>query len=155
MPGQLELIDNFLRLKRIAVVGVSRNKADLTRSIWREFRNRGIDAAPVHPGQTSVEDVPCFPRVQDVPAPVEGALLMVSKERREQALRDCVEAGIRFVWIYGVRGEKDLDPILLSYCEKNGITAITGYCPFMFLPEVSFFHRFHAFGWKLIGYYPK
>ena len=34
-------IDSFLSLRRIAVVGVSRNEKDFSRMLWRELRKRG------------------------------------------------------------------------------------------------------------------
>jgi len=45
----LQDIQSFLDLKRLAVVGVSRNPTDFTRVLFREFRNRGYDAVPVNP----------------------------------------------------------------------------------------------------------
>ena len=39
----LDEIRDFLSLKRIAVVGVSRNPKDFTRSLFREFVRRGYD----------------------------------------------------------------------------------------------------------------
>jgi len=32
---------------------------------------------------------------------------------------------------------------------------VAGECPFMFLPETSWFHRFHGFCRKVSGKYPK
>jgi hypothetical protein len=31
---------------------------------------------------------------------------------------------------------------------------VEGYCPFMFLPGTSFFHRVHKFFLRLFGRYP-
>ena len=42
-------IDDFLSRKRLALVGVSRNPQDFTRSMFREFRRRGYDVVPVNP----------------------------------------------------------------------------------------------------------
>ncbi len=155
MTGQRELIVRFLRLERIAVVGVSRDRADFTRKLWSAFRARGIDAVPVHPSQRDIEGIQCFSRVQDIVPAVEGALITVPKGNMVHAIRDCVVADIDLVWLYGIRGSKDIEPDAIELCRIHDIDAVFGYCPFMFLPETPFFHRVHAFGSRLLGSYPK
>ncbi len=45
----LKQVEDFLALKRVAVVGVSRNPKDFTHTMWQEFRQRRYDAIPVNP----------------------------------------------------------------------------------------------------------
>ena len=42
-------IDSFLSCRRIAVLGVSRDPKDFSRSVFRAFVERGYDAVPVNP----------------------------------------------------------------------------------------------------------
>jgi predicted CoA-binding protein len=155
MASQLELIRNFLGMKRIAVVGVSRKPTDFTRKLWEEFRARGCDAIPIHIHQESINHVRCYPTLSEIPNPVEGALILTSKSQTLAILQECISNKITLVWLYGVRGDRDVSPAALQYCRDNDINVITGFCPFMFFPESAFFHRFHGFCWKLVGYFPQ
>src|SRR4029453_15086898 len=68
--------NDFLAQRRIALVGVSRDPRDLSRTLFRELRQRGYDVVPVHPELTSADGVPCARQLQDVSPAVQGALLM-------------------------------------------------------------------------------
>lgn len=135
----------FLSLKRIAVVGVSRDERDFSRMVWRELRRRGYDLAPVNPGMKALEGRPCFARLQDVKPPAEGALLFTPPSRTTQALRDCAEAGIRRVWLHRGVGPGAGGPDAVAFCEAKGIEAVAGLCPFMALPGAGLPHRIHGF----------
>src|SRR4029453_4560268 len=67
---------DFLAQGRIALVGVSRDPRDLSRTLFRELRQRGYDVVPVHPTLESVDGVPFARGLQDVSPPADGALLM-------------------------------------------------------------------------------
>lgn len=96
----------------------------------------------------------CYPRIQDIDPPVDGVLVIASKEVTDQVVRDCVEAGITRVWLYGTSGPPGPDLDTVVFCEENDIDVIPGYCPYMFFPNAGFFHRFHAWAMKLIKTYP-
>jgi predicted CoA-binding protein len=148
-------IDEFLGVKRLAVVGVSRNPKDFTRKLFRELRSRGYDVVPVNPGATEVDGVPAVRRVSDVSPPVDGALLLTRPAVTAEVARECQEAGIRRIWMYRATGAGAVSLQAVEFCERNGMSVVAGECPFMFLPGAAFPHRFHAFCRKLVGSYPK
>jgi hypothetical protein len=45
-------------------------------------------------------------------------------------------------------------PEAADFCRQNGIRIVEGYCPLMFLTDVSFFHRVHRFFMNVFGAYP-
>jgi predicted CoA-binding protein len=149
------LIDDFLNLKRVALVGVSREPKDFSRSMFREFVRRGYDAVPVNPGATEVDGRPCFPRVQDISPPVDGVLLMTSPQKTDIVVRDCAEAGIRRIWMYRAAGAGAVSENALQFCEEKGIDVVPGYCPYMFWGDSGFGHRLHGFIMKMMGRYPR
>jgi predicted CoA-binding protein len=59
----------FLARKRIAVVGVSHNPKDFSRSLLSTLRERGYDVVAVNPGLTSADDSPCFAKPTDIAPP--------------------------------------------------------------------------------------
>src|SRR5450631_3954665 len=100
----LQGIQDFLGLTRLAVVGVSRNPRDFTRTLFRELQSRGYDVVPVNPNLSEVEGLSCLPRVQDVSPQVEGALLLTHPSVTELVVEDCVQAGVRRIWMYRAAG---------------------------------------------------
>ena len=153
-PTARHLINEFLMQKRFAMVGVSRDPRDFSRKLFDELLKRGYNVVPVNPGTKELEGRQCFARVRDIKPPVTSALLMTSRTMTDQILRDCADAGVTLVWIYGISGVKNISPTSLTICEEYGIEVVPGYCPYMFMPMTALFHRMHGFAWKVIGRYP-
>jgi predicted CoA-binding protein len=135
----------FLTLKRIALVGISRNEKDFSRGIFRDLVRRGYDVVPVNPALAEVEGRPCHARIQGVRPPPEVALLLTSPQGSEQVVRDCLEAGVRRVWMHRGAGPGAVSPKAVAFCEANGIEVAAGVCPYMALPGSAWPHRLHAF----------
>ncbi len=152
---RLEQIQKFLGRKRLALVGVSRNPKDFTRSLLREFTSRGYDVVPVNPSATEIDERPCFSRLQDIQPPVEAALLVTSPAVTEQIVRDCAEAGVTQVWMYRAGGAGAVSPRAMEFCSSHGIDAVPGECPMMFFPQTGFPHRLHGLIRKITGRYPR
>jgi uncharacterized protein len=148
-------VDDFLALKRIAVVGVSRNPKEMSYVLWQEFRQRRYDAIPVNPNMPAVDGQTCYARVQDIKPGVEGALIMTSSKMTEQIVRDCIEAGIKHVWMYGGMAPGAATKPAVALAEANGISVVAGLCPYMFLPSTPAFHAPHRLFKKLTGSYPR
>ncbi|HYM78494.1 MAG TPA: CoA-binding protein [Candidatus Dormibacteraeota bacterium] len=150
----LEVIEDFLAQKRIAMIGLSRDPKHFSASLFRELCRRDYEVIPVNPQATEVHGHRCFPRVQDVQPPVDGALLMTSPEVTESAVVDCAEAGIRRIWMYRAAGKGAVSSKAVAFCQERGIQVVPGQCPFMFLPDSDGIHRFHGFIRKITGRYP-
>jgi uncharacterized protein len=148
-------IQEFLGEKRLAVIGVSRNPQDFTRALFQELQRRQYDVVPVNPDVTEVAGQRCYAHVGDIQPAVEGALLMTRPAVTEQVVRECQAAGIRQIWMYRGTGTGAVSADAVKFCEANGISVVAGECPFMFLPETPWFHRFHGFCRKVTGNYPK
>ncbi len=154
MPTSIEDVREFLSHKRIALVGVSRDPKDFSRMVFRDMCDRGYDMVPVNPGADELESRRCFGRVQDVDPPPEGALVMTAAQDTERIVHDCIEAGVRRVWMHRGGGQGSVSEEAVAFCRSNGIRLVEGYCPFMFLPGVSPIHRVHRFFLKVLGRYP-
>jgi predicted CoA-binding protein len=150
----MQNIQDFLGLKRVAVVGVSRNPNDFTRSLFRDLRQRGYDVVPVNPALTEVEGMACLAKVSDATPPVEGALLMTSPKATDAVVHDCEAAGVRHVWMYRAAGAGAVSADAVEYCRSSGIDVVEGECPYMFLQGASWPHRLHGYCRKVFGHYP-
>lgn len=155
MATTLNQIEGFLALKRIAVVGVSRNPKEISYTLWQELRQRRYDAVPVNPSTELIDGVRCYASVRDIEPAVEGALIMTTAPVAEQVLEECAAAGIGHVWLYGGLGGGATSPATVAAAEGHGLDTVAGHCPYMFLPGTPVFHGLHGFGKKLTGSYPK
>jgi uncharacterized protein len=150
----LEIIDDFLSQKRIAMVGISREPRSFSVSLFEELCRRGYDMVPVNPNTPNVLGHRCFARLQDVEPSVDNVILMTSPAQTEKIVADCAEAGIRRVWMYRAAGKGAVNPKAIAFCREQGIQVVPGECPFMFLPDADGIHRFHGFVRKITRRFP-
>jgi uncharacterized protein len=153
--ASLEIIQDFLAQKRIAMVGISRSPADFSVHVFKELCRRGYDMVPVNPQTKQLLRRKCYVCVQDIEPPVDAALLMTPPKTTEIAVRDCAEAGIHRVWMHRAGGTGAVSEEAVQFCQEHNIRVIPGECPLMFLPEGGSVHRFHGFLHKITGRYPK
>ena len=147
-------IDEFLACRRIAFVGVSSRPDDFSRVVFHEMVARGFDVIPVNPRLAEVEGRKAYARVQDIPAPVEAALLMTPPQASETVMKDCAEAGIHHVWLHRGAGRGAVSDAALAAGAQHHMSVVPGECPMMFLDDPAWPHRVHAWGKRLIGHYP-
>ena len=147
-------IDAFLAQRRFAMIGVSRNSSDFSRTLLREFLNRGYDVIPVHPHCTAMEDRACAISIAAVSPPVDTVLMMTPPSVTEALVDDCAAVGVKRIWMYRAAGAGAVSPRAVAFCHANGIEVVPGECPMMFLPGTAWFHRFHGFVRRISGTYP-
>jgi predicted CoA-binding protein len=139
------LAEEFLRHRRIAVVGVSRNPKDFSRRLFRELLARGYDAVPVNPTSGALEGRHCFPRLREVQPPPEAVLFLTPPAMTERLLEECPELGVRSVWLHRGVGEGAMSARAVEFCKAHGIEVVPGACPFMYLRDAGWIHRLHGF----------
>jgi predicted CoA-binding protein len=145
------LVNRFLSLRRLAFVGVSRNAGDFSRALFRDLVGRGYDMVPVNPHGLEALGRKSFARVQDIKPPVEAALIMTPRAKTEDAVRDCIAAGVRFLWLHKGAGQGSVTPGALELCREQGIDVVPGACPYMYLDHPGFVHSVHSFLRRLFG----
>lgn len=138
-------IDVFLAQRRFAMIGVSRNPGDFSRTLLREFLNRGYDVIPVHPHRADMEGRLCVPSIAALEPPVDSVLLMTPPSVTEALVGDCAVAGVKRIWMYRAAGAGSVSKRAVEFCRANGMDVVPGECPMMFLPGAAWFHRLHGF----------
>jgi len=152
--ASLEVIEDFLAQKRIALVGLSRKPIHFSAMLFQEMCRRGYDVVPVNPKACEIRGHRCYARVQDIQPPVDGVLLMTSPEITDEVVRDCAESGVQRVWMYRAGGKGAVSEAAVTFCREREISIVPGECPFKFWPH-SGFHRLHGFVLKIMGQYPR
>jgi hypothetical protein len=146
-------IEDFLTQHRIAMVGVSRDPKDFSRSLFRQMRKRGYDMVPVNLFADDIEGEECFQSLHSVSPAVDGVLLMTPFWEAERIVAECAELGIPRVWMYRAGKKGAATQKAIGFCKDHAIRVVEG-CPLMFMRGTSFPHHAHGFLLKLIGHYP-
>lgn len=145
-------VDSFLGGGPIAVVGVSDDPRNFGRTIVRELREHGHDVVAVHPAGGMVEGVARHADLASVPGDLDGVIVMVAAPQAAEAVRQCVDRGVRKVWLFrGIGGVGAVSDDALALCEEHGIEVVAGACPLMFLEPVGWFHRMHRSARRMRG----
>ncbi|MBZ0256789.1 CoA-binding protein [bacterium] len=142
----VSIAESFVYLKRLAVVGVSRNNK-FGNVIYKELVSKGYEVVPINPKMETHEGAPCYPSLEAVPGTVEGAVIAVGKENALCALEDAKRSNIRYVWLQQGAGSDEAK----KYCDDNGLHAVFGQCILMYAKPISGLHAIHRFVWKLLG----
>jgi uncharacterized protein len=144
-------VQEFMRQRTLAVVGVSRSGKKFANFAYRELRGKGYRLFPVNPAADTIEGDPCYPSLMRLPEAVDAALIIVPPAQAERVVRDAATAGIKRVWLQqGAESEA-----ALKTCELYGITVVAGECVLMFAEQAAWFHRAHRFGRQLMGTLPQ
>lgn len=119
--------------RSVAVIGASpnivRDRAGFIHSLSACFQGR---LYPVNPRHTEIDGRPCYARVTDIPETVDYAMIMLPREKAAAALRDCVDAKVRFVLVFtsgfSEVGETALEAELLEILKGSGTRMIGPNC---------------------------
>ena len=136
-------VDDFLALKRVAVVGASDDPKRFSGTIYRALKAHGHTVVPVNRTAVTVDGDECYPSLSAVPGDLDGVLVMVHHDDSAQVVRECVDRGVTRVWLFkGLGGASAVSDEAVDLCKKNDVTVVAGACPLMFLEPVGF-HKFH------------
>jgi len=134
-------VAEFLRGKRIAVAGVSRNPGQAANAIYQKLRRSGFTVFPINPNAEQVEGVPCYRDVASLPEPVDGVVVATHPNDAPGIVGQCAAAGIRRVWFHRSFGQGSVSEAAVRECAAHGIEPIVGGCPLMFCEPVDVGHK--------------
>ena len=141
------MIDKFLGLRHVAVVGVSRDATDFANSVFRQLRDhgRGRVLYPVNAsaGGAEIEGTPSYESLADVPDPLDGVLVMVPAENSADIVRAALARGRPMIWLHKGMGPGAVSPEAVDLCHRSGLEVVEGACPMMFEEPVAAFHKIH------------
>lgn len=144
----LQELHHLFYPKNIAVVGAS-PKTDLMMmsqgnnyikgSIEQNFSGKIF---PVHPKAKAILGFQAYPRVKDIPEPVDLVIFTVPAEASLAVMKDCVEKKVKFVHLYtagfGESGRDDfleMEKKLIDMARHNGIRIVGPNCMGIYCPE--------------------
>jgi predicted CoA-binding protein len=140
-------IQDFVNSKRIAVVGVSRDKTKFGNTAFTELAARGYQVFAVHPTAQEVAGAHCYPNLAALRGQVDGALVIVSPQQAVSVLREAAAIGLKNVWLQ--QGAES--PEALALARDLGLNLVARKCVLMYAPPVRSFHAWHRVFAKLFG----
>jgi predicted CoA-binding protein len=137
-----EAADVFLANKRVAVTGVSRAaKGHGANTVFKRLRDRGYEVFAVNPNADQVEGARSYHDLNSIPGGVDAVVIATAPDKAEGTMRECVEVGIKQVWMHRGPGAGSVSVAATAYGREHGITVIDGGCPLMFEPTADFGHK--------------
>jgi len=154
-----DLVQAFLSQKKIAIVGVSDQRDTGCNLNYHTFKKNGYTVSAVNPRITTFEGDPCYPDLKSIPDQPEAVFILASPKISEQIVQQCVDLGIKHVWMHCVMGTKpglaagmsSVSPEAVRLCQENGIQVIPGSCPNQFLNS-DFGHTMMRVIFRTLGF---
>jgi len=122
-----DLVKDFLKQKRFAVVGSFRNESKYAYRILKTLKEKGYEVYPVNPSLREVDGLTCYPSVKDIPDSVDVVDIVTPPQVTEKIVRECKEKGISKVWIQPGAESKTV----IEFCKDNNIEVIYNLCIMM------------------------
>ena len=140
---------DFIKHKKIAIVGASRSGNKFGNMAAKELKGRGYEIYYVHPDAAEIDGQPVYPNLGSVKEKAQSVWVSVSAERGAEILREAAAAGLTKVWLQ----QGGDSPELLKLGQELGLNLVSGKCILMYAEPIRSFHKFHQVIWKLIGKY--
>ena len=142
-----QTIQDFIQLKRLAVLGVSRGGNKFGNSIYNELKQHAVETFIVHPVAKEINGEKCYPDLAALQGMVDGVVVCLPPSQSGQVLRDAAAAGIRQVWL-----QQGADsPEVLAIAQELDLHPIVGKCLMMYLEPVKSIHGWHRWFAKVFG----
>lgn len=136
----LEIVNDFIKQKNIAVVGISRKTEKFGNFIFKELIKKGYNTFPVNPNTENLANNKCYPNLKELPIKVDG-VVVVPPEEAQKVVAEACESEIKRVGLQ--HGSES--PVSIDYSIDEGVSVISGECIMMFAPPGSFFPVFIDF----------
>ncbi|MFA6923710.1 MAG: CoA-binding protein [Bacteroidales bacterium] len=144
-------INEFLKHKTLAIVGVSNNKNKFSNQLFNDLLKKGYILYPVNPSMKTFNGQECFPDLKSIPQKIEAAIIITNPSVTEIIVKDAISKNIKNLWLQqGTESEA-----AIKSAKENNINIITKHCFMMYAEPLVTPHKIHRFFLKLFGKYPK
>ena len=123
-PGVEDRCALLKRVKTIAVVGLSPNPARPSYGVAKAMQGFGYTIVPVYPGAKTVLGAKAYPRLADIPGPVDLVNVFRRAEHLDAVVSECLGLEHKLLWIQeGIVNE----PAALR-AQSGGMTVVMNRC---------------------------
>jgi predicted CoA-binding protein len=117
-------VDAWLRKRRIAVCGATPKRDRWGYRVFRRLLDEGYDVIPVHPVAPHVDEIPCAPRLAEIPGGVDAVSVVTPPSASLEIVREAAEHGRPPCWFQPGASS----PEVLEEARRLGVPTIDGHC---------------------------
>jgi len=118
-------IDQMLKLKTWAIVGLSNNSERAAFGVAKVLIEKGHQIIPVHPKAETVHGQKGYAKLSDIPGKVDVVDIFVNSELAGEVVNDAIALGAKGVWL-----QLDvIDAGAISRANDAGLLAVMNHCP--------------------------
>ena len=129
-------LQSFFSPRAVAVVGASRSRGTIGGEVFHNLLATGFNGPvyPVNPNAGHVQSVTAYGSVNDVPGPVDLAVIAVPAEGVQDVARQCADKGVKSLVVisagFAETGEAgmELQRRLMDICRASGMRLIGPNC---------------------------
>ncbi len=132
-----QLVEEFLRKKRIAIWGMEEAKSDPGHLVAAKLRKQGIEVIAVNPRFSDDPSQRRASSLTKIDPPAEAVLVYVDRPQTMEAVGDCLAAKIPMVWLHDALSPGAAIPTAIDKLQAAGCTVIPGLCPMFYLRPVD------------------
>jgi len=144
-------IENFYTQKKIALIGVSRNKKEFGNIVYAELKKKAYDVFPVNKHTDKINEDVCYKEISQLPNEVTAAVVLTPSGSTYSIVEQLIQKNIKHIWLQ----QTSDTPEAIELAQKEGVHLIYGKCILMFSEPVTGFHKFHRTLLKIFGRLPK
>ena len=98
-PGPEERCALLKRVRKIAVVGLSPNPDRPSYGVSKAMQGFGYTIIPVHPAAGEILGAKAYPRLADIPNPIDLVNVFRRSEHLDGVVDECLKLGLKNIWI--------------------------------------------------------
>ena len=123
-PGEEERCALLKRAKNIAIVGLSPNPDRPSHGVARSMQGFGYNVIPIHPAAREILGAKAYPRLADVPVPIDLVDVFRRAEFIDEVVDACIVLGVKAIWIQ----EGIVNEAAAARARAAGITVVMDRC---------------------------
>ncbi len=117
-------LEILLRYRRIAVVGLSPNDSRPSYGVTEAMMGAGYEITGVRPGVKHILGRPCYPKLSDVPAPLELVNVFRAPEFVPEIVDEAIRLGAKAIWLQLGVGHAEAE----AKAEAAGLLVVSERC---------------------------
>jgi predicted CoA-binding protein len=123
-PHTDDQIRQILSLKKVAVVGMSKNEEKAANYVPKYLISQGYDVVPVNPTADNILDRKCYPTLSDVPASVDIVDVFRPSDQVLPVIQEAIKIKPKVIWLQeGIHNEEAED-----LARRAGIQVVFNRC---------------------------
>ena len=117
-------IRNFLSLKKVAVIGISRSESKAAHFVPKYLSENGFDIIPVNPNSNEILSKKCYKEITEVEGEIDIVDVFRPSEEVLPFVRDAIKKNPKVIWLQeGIHNEE-----AENLAREHGIDIVFNRC---------------------------